>query len=252
MNSIREEAILRHLNAVHQLDVHEAATLLDASPVTLRRDFNALADRGIVERVRGGIRSLPSGSMNSFSARESKYAAEKAEIARKAARLLTPGDVVIIDGGTTTFHLHALLPSIPLQIITNSLPLASALENRRGAQTNPEIILTGGVLYPESGLLVGPGVQRSLKEYHADWTFLSVGGIDLGGVTNSNELVSDVERAMIECAKQVAVLADSSKIGARALSRVCGLDPIDLIVTSSKARNTKATKEIESSGVRVI
>lgn len=253
MNALREEAILRHLRRVDQLSVEEAAALLGASRVTLRRDFAEMAERGLVQRVHGGVRALSaSGGMIPFEARENRFSAEKAAIAQCAAGLLKAGDVVFIDGGTTTFHLHALLPNIPLRVVTNSLPLASALDQRRGRQMQPEIMLTGGVLYPESGLLVGPAVRRCLQTYQAQWAFVSVGGIDELGISNSNELVSDVERTMIEQSEKVAVLADGSKFGARSLSRVCGLDAIDLVITGERVRTLPLVKKIRAGGVKLL
>ncbi len=252
MKAQREESILRHLRSTELLTVEEASRLLGASEVTIRRDFRELARRGLVDRVHGGVRGTDGESMPSFRIREERHSIDKAAIARRAAVLIEPGDTLMIDGGTTTFHLHTLLPVAPLQVITNSLPLAGALEERRGRQMQPEILITGGVLYPESGLLVGPAVRRSLETYNARLTFLSVGGIDETGITNSNELVADVERAMIDGGDTVVVLADRSKLGRRSLSRVCGLDRIDILITRPAPGDARCLERIKNAGVEVI
>ncbi len=252
MNRSRREAVLRHLHLFGELSVEEAASLLRVSGITVRRDFRALAEQGIVQRHRGGIRLPEVRSTVPFSMREIENPSIKARLAREAVKRLQPNDVILIDGGTTTFHLHALLPRIPLKVITNSLPLSVALAESRGNVAWPEIHLTGGVLYQQDGLLVGPGARRSLREYHARWAFLSVGGIEAdSGTSNTTELVADVEAEMIRQSDTVVVLADHTKIGRKALCRVCALEDIDLLITDRHPDSEQAVQAIRDSGTMV-
>lgn len=251
MTTHRHNLILRHLRLFGQMTVEEGASLFRVSPITVRRDFRALSEDGSVWRTRGGVRLPELKGMVPLAMRESEQGAVKAALARTAAKRLQPHDVVIIDGGTTTYHLHACLPRIPLKVITNSLQLAMAIEESRGSESWPEIHLTGGVAYPQSGVLVGPGARRTLTDYHARWTFLSAGGVTSDGISNTTELVADVERAMIQCADTVVVLADASKIGQNALCRVCTLDEIDVLITNTSSPNKQALQSMRARGVAV-
>lgn len=249
----RHQQILNHLTHNETLTLEDAIEMFQASPATLRRDFNRLAEQGRAERVRGGLRQLRpiDGDMVPFVLREVRQAREKAGIAAYAAGLLQPGNVVIVDGGTTTFFLSRHLPEIPLRVITNSLRLAATLEERRRHHSPLEIYLTGGYLYPHSGLLVGPSSLTSLSQYHAHWAFLSVGGITTGGVSNTNELVVETERVMIANADRVAVLADHTKIGIHAMCHVCALEEIDVLITNAHPESHDALDRFREAGVDV-
>ena len=144
MKSTRQEQIVRLISERGTISVEQASAEVDASPATIRRDFNDLAERGLVERVRGGVRTSEPGLMVPFAVREIQQVDEKLLIARRAAQLMSPGDVVFIDGGTTTLQLAACLPLIPLRIITNSLRFAGEIERRTQQRTLWEVFLTGG------------------------------------------------------------------------------------------------------------
>jgi DeoR/GlpR family transcriptional regulator of sugar metabolism len=251
---LRHERILKALGGQETLSLDRAVALTRSSPATVRRDFADLAERDLVQRFRGGIRRPgTSGSMVPFALRQVQFSGEKQRLAQHAVGLLRPGDVVIIDGGTTTFHLGSVLPAMPLRVITNSLRLASVLDEPSRRAAGLEIFLTGGFLYPEAGgLLVGPGAHSSLEQYHAHWAFLSVGGITSEGLFNTNEMVVQTERRMIACADRVAVLADHSKLGQHAMCHVCGLDEVDLLITSSPPGSRAALRPLRSRGLSVV
>lgn len=252
LSSERHDQILRTVIGRPALSVEQACDLTGASPATIRRDFSELADRGLLQRVRGGVKAVQSDAMVPFALREHAYSREKEALARRAAQLLQPNDVVIIDGGTTTYHLADCLPHFPLRVITNSLRLASVLDSAGRRRDGMEIFLAGGYLYPNSALLVGPGAQASLAQYRAGWAFLSVGGISEGGLSNTNELVVETERRMIDSADRVAILADPSKIGRNAMCHVCNLDAIDLLITNRSPQTAGPLDRIRAVGVEVI
>ena len=227
----RHNRILSHLRQYGVLSQPEAMRLTAASPATVRRDFDKLAGQNGLVRVRGGLR-LASFRDTTFASREIQNAAAKTAIARSAVTLLRDGDVLFIDGGTTTYQLAECLPTLKLRIITNSIRLAAALDER-ALGSGWEVFLTGGLLYPQSGLLVGPAAQNNLAQYHAHWAFLSAGGITDDGVFNTNELVVETEKLMIARADRVAVLADHSKIGCPAMCQVCALTSVHTLLTDS-------------------
>lgn len=249
----RHERILEHLNAQRFLGAEQAQTLLGASPATIRRDFNDLADKGLAQRTRGGLRRLDQvedGALP-YAFRAGRFSAEKAIIARHAASLLQPGDSVFVDGGTTTYALARFVPNIPLTMITNSLRLASALGERAGQLPALRVLLSGGALHPEAGLLVGPQAIRTLSEYHADWAFVSPGGVDRGGIYNTNEDAAASERVMIRNARQTAVLADPGKLGKTSLCRIVGLEAVQRLITTPPGIGEELLTSLADDGLKV-
>jgi DeoR/GlpR family transcriptional regulator of sugar metabolism len=192
------------------------------------------------------------GEMVPVELREIQHPLEKQALAARAVELLSPGDAVIIDGGTTTSMLATSIPDFPLRIITNSVRLVASLEAHRQNYPRLDIYLTGGILYPHSGLLLGPSAEASVSQYHAQWAFLSVGGITDSGTFNTNELVVEVERAMIGSAEKVVILADHSKIGKQALCSAIGLDEVDILITDEFPENDHTLQKIAEVGVQVI
>lgn len=251
----RFDRILIHLREKGRLSVQEATALLGVSVATVRRDFREMHRQNLVRRVRGSVLPAPvdrSGEIIPFALRQVRHSQAKAALAARAAKLLAPHDVVIIDGGTTTYHLAGMLPPFPLKVVTNSMRLAAALDELREERPNPEVHLTGGFLYPGSGILLGPSANAGLSHYFAKWAFLSVGGINEEGIYNTNELVSEAERVIVGNAEKVVVLADSSKLGHAALCRVCPLDEIDILITNSEPRNAPLAHALEQHGVEVL
>ncbi len=252
MKSHRHEQILRLLAETGTLTVSHAVKSLGASMATVRRDFNDLATANLVERERGGIRLASNGQMLPFSIREVRQASAKLAIARKAVSLLSAGDVLFVDGGTTTLQLASCLPPIPLRIITNSLGLAGAIEGNPMSQGRWEVFLTGGYLFPSSGLLVGPRAQAGLEHYHADWAMLSASGLNEDGVFNDNEHVVETERVMIAHADKVAILADHTKIGRHAMCHIAKLDEFDYLVTNTEANHHEQLAHVVKAGGKVL
>ena len=155
LQSERQENILNYLSHNDYLELANAVKMFNSSPATINRDFNGMANRKLVERVRGGIRPIKKqNGMLPFAFRELQYSLEKERLAKKAASLIKPDQVIFVDGGTTTFHMGMCMPKTALHLITNSLRLATLLEEQAVNQTNLEVSLTGGYLYKQSGILL--------------------------------------------------------------------------------------------------
>lgn len=249
----RHERILEHLNTHRFLGAEQAQTLLGASPATIRRDFNDLADKGLAQRTRGGLRRLEQvedGALP-YAFRAERYSAEKLAIARRAMTLVRPGEAVFVDGGTTAWQVVHFIPEFSLTIITNSLRLAAALSERASLRPDLRVILSGGALHAEAGLLVGPQAVRTLSEYHADWAFVAPGGVDLGGIYNTNEDAAASERVMIRNARRTAVLADPGKLGKTSLCRIVGLDAVERLITTANGADDGRLAEIGAAGLRI-
>jgi len=238
-----------------ELSVAEACEKLGASPATVRREFAQLHAEGRVEKTWGGIRFKATGSNPAsppaFGERLIDFPEEKRSIARAAAALLEDGDVVMIDGGTTTFQLCEFIALRPIRIITNSLVIAQAVDQKRGSGRGAEVHLSGGQLQPESGLVAGPQAEAFLRQYHAKWAFLGAAGVDEKAVTNYNEAVLTSQRLMIAQSERLALLADHSKIGRTAMCAVCPLEDVKHIVTDKFAENQPLLRRIRNMGVSV-
>ncbi len=247
----RQDRILESIAGGDYLSVEDAVKLFKASPATIRRDFLELAESGQVQKVRGGIRSKKASSTLPFAERAEFCSLEKEKIAKSAVSRIKTGDIVFIDGGTTTFHMASHLPDMNIRIITNSLRLATALEERK-SDAGWEIYLTGGFLYSKSGILLGPNAQSSLAQYHANIAFLSVSGIDANGIYNNSELVVDMERVMINNSDRTVIMADHSKIGRQGLVKVCSLDRIHTLITDSSKESKDSLGNICKGEIEVI
>jgi DeoR/GlpR family transcriptional regulator of sugar metabolism len=242
----RQRQILDLLHADPELGVDDACLRLRASPATIRREFAQLAAEGRVEKTWGGVRlkisdASPAGPA-AFHHRLTENAAEKRAIAEAASALLEDGDVVMIDGGTTTYQLCEFIALKPIRIITNSLVIAQAVDRLKGRQRGAEIYLTGGILQPESGVLSGPPAEAFLKRYHARWVFLSAAGVDAKEATNHHEAVLASERLMIEQSERVALLVDHTKLGRRAMCPLCSLAKVDHLFTGETAEGRKLAR----------
>jgi len=230
----RERQILELLSQRSELSVEDACREFAISQATARRAFAAIAGKGLAEKTWGGLRQrneMPGSDMIPSGLRDTRNAEAKELIAREAATLVNDGDVVAIDGGTTTLRLAPYLANRAVRIVTNSILIAHRIEQLRNGANGAEVFLTGGLVYPGSGLLVGPQAVANLRQYHSQWAFLSVGGLDPDGATNTNQLVVESERAILENTENAVILADSSKWDRRDMVRQCAWHEIGRIIT---------------------
>jgi len=198
----------------------------------VRRDLTILETGGTVQRTHGGARVVNVRSDEfTFSARDTHQLDQKEAIGRACAELIAPNQSVILDAGTTVYHVARYLESKAPQIITNSLPVA----NLFASANRVEVVVSGGVIYPRLGVLVGPQAVEAFSKIHADVAIMSAGGISEEGVTNSHGLLIDIQLAMIEAAQKVIFCFDHTKLGRQSVSPLCGLDCIDAIVTDHGA-----------------
>ncbi len=228
----RQQRIASYLQKVEFASLEELAKHVDASESTVRRDLTALEATGLVKRTHGGARLLvPATDEFTFSARDTHQLEEKELIGKACAALIQPNQTVIIDAGTTTYHVARHLEEKAPHIITNSLPIAQLF----AGANRLEVVVTGGVIYPKLGVLVGPLTVEAMKTMHADVAIMSGGGISLEGVSNSHGLLIDIQRAMLHAAPKVIFCFDHTKFGRQSVLPLCGLEAIDTIVTDSKA-----------------
>lgn len=251
----RYETILSLLKEKKHLTVDEVRESLNISFSTVRRDFRALVDRNVVRRSRGGI-SLATLSKDDgnvpFELRRVSNVKEKEALAKAAVALLKPHDSCFIDGGTTTLQMAKFLPSFPLTVVTNSLPHVSLMIQNQTPNSQTEIYTAGGYVYVPWHVNLGPQARYCLSQYHAKFAFLSGRGIDETGVYNHNEMVVEIERAMMENSDHSVFMIDHTKLGKRSMSFLCKPDEIDTLITSNLFTDRPLLKKFQDAGIHVI
>jgi DeoR family transcriptional regulator, fructose operon transcriptional repressor len=235
-------------------DLKSLSAELDVSHSTVRRDLDVLEQEGLVKQTHGGVIWIAekSGGGNgarpyAFDQRMGYQLDAKRQIARAARQLVQPGETILIDGGTTTFYLAQELIGRSLQLVTNSLPIANLFIN----DENVELILTGGLMYPRYGVLLGPGAENMLATIHTKTLFLSVAGVHDGMLYNQNLLLVQSERRMMEQAQQVVLLADATKFGQQALAQLGRLEEVDIVV-ADMALSEEHREQVRSAGCELI
>jgi DeoR/GlpR family transcriptional regulator of sugar metabolism len=225
----------------------ELVKALAVSESTVRRDLEALDLGGHLKRTHGGalfageVRALPA-----FEDRAATATAEKQAIGRAAAALLDDGDTVLLDGGTTTFEVARALLGRPIQVVTNSLPIAQLLT----ASAPIDLILIGGYVYPRTGVALGPLSIATMQGIRVSKAILGAGGIVAEGIYNHNLLLVETERQMMSCGQEVIIVADHTKFGRLALARLCGLEEVGHLVVDPGLPEVYR-KLLDSAGVRI-
>ncbi len=224
--------ILEEIRRTGAVQVHALVARLGVSDMTIRRDLDALAKRGLVEKVYGGATSVVGRPAQDGAGepRSVRALAEKEAIAAHAARLIRPGTAIGVSAGSATWTFARFLEDVPdLTVVTNSIRVADVL--RTGGRGDRTVVLTGGVRTP-SDSLVGPVAVRTLRSLHLDMVFLGVHGMAEGpGFTTPNINESETERALVEAGRKLVVLADRGKWGVVGISTVAALDEADVLVT---------------------
>jgi len=239
----RWNALLELLTETGRMTVEDAADRLDVSQATIRRDFDQLAQQQMITRTRGG--AVVNGVSYDLPLRykSAKHASEKQRIGAAAASLVAPAMVVGLTGGTTTTEVARALASRPdlsgtgadgpqLTIVTNALNIANELIVR----SRMKIVVTGGVIRPQSYELVGPLATGILRELTLDLAFLGVDAFDATlGAASHHEGEAAMNSLLASRARRIIVIADSSKLGKHAFARVCPVDKVHTLVTDEEA-----------------
>jgi DeoR family fructose operon transcriptional repressor len=226
----------------------DLAQITQASESTIRRDLDFFAEKGLLKRTHGGAVFLnDKDSLPPFDDRSQLKIEEKQSIARLAASRIQDGDSVLLDGGTTTLEVARILVGRPVQIVTNSLPIAQLFASSH----DTDLVVLGGYVFPRTGVALGPLTVRMMEEIHVHQTILSVGGITAKGLFNSNLLLVETERAMMNCADEVVVVADHTKLGRQALAFLCKLSDVDTLIVD-RGLNAEQRALALDQGVRLM
>ena len=229
----RREVILERIRSRGAARVSDLTADLGVSDMTIRRDLDALARSGLVEKVHGGATAASSALEPGFEAKSARDRAAKEAIAVRAVELVPDGAAVGLSAGTTTWALAHALRSVPrLTVVTNSVEAADVLD--AGARTDQTVVLTGGVR-TLSGALVGPLAVQSLSGFNLDLVFMGVHGMDArAGFTTPNVMEAEVNRALIAAGRRLVVVADATKWGMVGVSTFAALTDADVLVTDDR------------------
>ena len=252
----RANQILRILLHHGSASIEDLIQALDTSAPNVRRDLARLEQRGLVCRTHGGAELFgpqlyqPFRFDADFQTREERFVKEKRRIALAAADLIHEHETVAFTAGTTTTQVaRSIRHRKNLRIVTNAVNIGMELCNQPGLKTT----LTGGfVQWAWSFSLIGPAAMQSMSELHVDRAFIGVCGMDAErGASTIEQDEAVVFRAMARQAKQVVVVADSSKMGMVSPALICAAAEINLVITDSGVSKDVVTG-LEAKGVQVM
>ncbi|MEU3517269.1 DeoR/GlpR family DNA-binding transcription regulator [Streptomyces sp. NPDC006654] len=238
--------ILEMVRANGAVSLRELARVVQTSEVTVRRDVRALEAEGLLDRRHGGA-VLPGGFTreSGFPQKSHLATAEKTAIADLAAGLVEEGEAIVVGAGTTTQELARRLARVPgLTVVTNSLLVAQALAHANRV----EVVMTGGTLRGSNYALVGSGAEQSLQGLRVSRAFISGSGLTAErGLSTSNMLSASVDRALVQAAAEVVVLADHTKLGTDTMFQTVPTDLITRLVTDEPpAHDDRAATELQA------
>lgn len=229
----RREVILAEVERAGGVRVSELTELLGVSDMTVRRDLEQLEAHGWLRKVHGGaVLAVSSTEEPGFEAKSSMQQPAKRAIAARAVSLVEPNSSIAMSAGTTTWMLARGLQGTTesLSVVTNSTTVADMLA-AGGQGLHLSVVLTGGVRTP-SAALVGPIADRAIASLHVDRLFIGVHGMDArAGYTTPNLAEAQTNQALIASARQVVVLADSTKWGTVGLADFGRLSVADVLIT---------------------
>ncbi|GLW10858.1 DeoR family transcriptional regulator [Microtetraspora sp. NBRC 13810] len=249
----RQQAILERVRRSGGVRVADLVRELGVSDMTVRRDLEVLAERGLVAKVHGGATALGPGSTEEpgFAAKSVRQQPEKEAIARRAAELVRPGTAIALSAGTTTWTLARHLVDVPeLTVITNSIQVADVFH--RVPRPDRTVVLTGGVRTP-SDALVGPVAVAAIRGLHVDTLFLGVHGMSArAGFTTPNLLEAETDRELVTSAHRLVVPADHTKWDTVGISTIAALSEADIVISDDGLPETAREELSAQAGELVI
>ncbi len=239
----RRKTILELVRNNGAVAIKELARTVQTSEVTVRRDLRLLEGEGLLDRRHGGA-VAPGGLSREASYSQKSHVAgdEKAAIGERAAAFVNEGDAIAVGAGSTTqAFARRLMRFSDLTVITNSLLVAYALAPSRGV----DVIVTGGSLRGSIFALVGSAAEHSLDGVRTSKVFISGNGLSVErGLSTPNLLVAGVDRALVNTAEEVFVLADDSKIGLETMVQTVPVSRMDHLITNMMADDDASSGQL--------
>lgn len=246
----RRNQVLDYIISNQHVSVAQICDVFDVSEATARRILNTLAEETKIERIHGGAIAVQSGPVErGYRSREIEHHEEKRRIGQAASALIQDGDTVFLGSGTTVAEVaHNLGERRNLTVMTNSIAVMDILK----LNDNIRLIGLGGILWHTEQSFIGHITEQTLAELHADKVITGIRAVDIdNGLTNSDPMCTQTERAILEVAPKVIVLADHSKCGQVDMAFVAPLGAVDILVTDTDAPPDFVSALIEQ-GIHVI
>lgn len=240
----RKTIIMTRVSEQGAVDIKQLAAEMRVSEITVRRDLNELARDGMILRTHGGAIHVNDSPLFSFANKAAVNAAAKEAIARRAAAEIKDGDVVFLDCGSTVFHMCVFIRWKKIKVITNSLPVVSALQ-----EGHAEVNLIGGEVDRDRQAVHGWMANYHVRQYRATKAFLGVDGISAAGLFAHSEKEAAMTLAMAVQSKRRYLLCDAGKIGWEHILRFAGLDLINTVITNARRKDCNFLKK---AGIEVI
>ena len=252
MERKRHHLILGLIEERSFVSVAELRTLLSASGTTIRRDIATLAEQGVIRRIRGGAESIqphpsPTPASAPLALRADGAMAQKRAIARAAAALIASGESVVINGGTTTCAMVEFLADKDLDILTNSVPIATQLL----ATSCNRITMSGGTIFREQNIVLSPFENDTTEHFWGDKLFTGCYGINRLGLMEADPLIVHAQTKLLKRCDEVIVLADSSKLRQKSAMVVSELARISVVITDSDA-SAQDVDALRAAGTKVV
>ncbi len=244
----RRERLRDLIRGAGFVSIPDLRETLGVSESTIRRDLDHLEELGEARRTHGGVFFTgPTASLRLFEGKRASQWDRKRQIATAACQLIEDHDTILLDGGSTTYELARQLIGRPLQIVTNSLPVA----NLFASSDSVDLVFLGGYVHTRTGVTLGPYTDQMLESLNVQKAVVSIAGADHRGYYNSNLLLVETERAMMRCADQTIVVADSGKFGKSSLARLCPLNQIATVVVDDSLSESWQ-QQLQEVGTRLV
>jgi DeoR/GlpR family transcriptional regulator of sugar metabolism len=254
IKAVRQRKIREMLEAGGVVTVAGLAEHFNTSPITIRRDLTFLEQKGLLNRTHGGaiVEAEIEASrfaVTPYSDREQLHSLEKTLVAQKAAEFVKDGDSIIINAGTTMSRLaRALRIRKNLRVVTNGVTVASEFDADRTTQ----VYLIGGIVDFSKMATTGPAAEQAMHDIRVPRAFLGISGISVSdGISMYNPEEARINRTLLECAKEVIIVTDSSKFDSQAIYRVAPLDNVHRIITDTGISDENRTK-IQRLGIELV
>jgi DeoR family ulaG and ulaABCDEF operon transcriptional repressor len=252
----RDQLILETLDQRGFISFQDLEKHLTASAATIRRDLQRLDDAGLVSRVRGGVKRANNKPVPTvgrtlsgvpFHENIHRNRPQKEAIGRAAAKLCSPGEGVMIDGGSTTLQMCPHLAGLSLQVLTNSLHIVNALL----AQPGTRVLVPGGQVFPEQNIILAATGDDGMPRFHAPRLFIGAAAVGPAGLMQADFILVTGERHFIDRADEIIVMVDSTKFDGPSGHVVCPLRDIDTVITDSGISKTHIAM-LEKANVNVL
>jgi DeoR family fructose operon transcriptional repressor len=244
----RRQRVLSLLGTQGRVRIAELVTLMNVSEPTIRKDLSALEEQRLLRRTHGGAIAIRPQFEPTIDDRSALHGDAKDLIAKACLDEIAPGDSIYLDSGMTVRRIADLLEHKHVNVLTNALGVATAVADKPTIRHT----LVGGSVRSLGGTLVGPVALDTLSRFTVNVAFISASGFAEDGISVADVSDAQVKQAVIERARRVIIPIDSSKFGVNDFVTVCGLDPIDMLITEAATEEIHAVCQAHGVTLKVV